>query len=195
MINRNVIILILLVLFVLACQQPLGDPPEDTTDETEEPADEELNVAPVVKINEGDQVLQNGTDAVFTPLIIDPDDDEHTVTWYVDDTEFIKQNNCCFSASPDIETAYTVSVTVSDGEAEDRDSVTVTVQKPVWKPESRYIYLYSESAEPDGTNYEKLYIAGPDTDYYWLYNAAKMKMESHNRDYPDDPWIIIGGGP
>lgn len=64
-----------------------------------------------------------------------------------------------------------------------------------WAAEPRHIYLYPEAAEPDGTNYAKLYIAAPEDDYAWLLNAAKMKLESHNRDYPDDPWVIIGGGP
>lgn len=67
--------------------------------------------------------------------------------------------------------------------------------EPTWTAEARHIYLYPESVEPDGTNYAKLYIADEGTDYNWLYNAAKSVMESHNQDYPEEPWIIIGGGP
>lgn len=199
------IAIILLTLLLLGCQQAITEDTvrqivrEETEEEqgTEEQPEEETepeNVAPSVQIVEGDCTAANGSDKTLTVDITDPDNTEHTVIWYVDGAEFIRQRNCTFAAYPEMETEYTLSVTVSDGEAEDSDSVIVTVLAPPWQPEPLHVYVFPQGAEQSDETIVKQYTALDNSNYYTLLNAVKLNVEIHNRDYPDDPWVYVGGG-
>lgn len=59
----------------------------------------------------------------------------------------------------------------------------------VWTPEILHIYVLNQVDE-----IVTEYIADDDLHYPVLLNAVKLNVESHNQDFPLDPWHYIGGG-
>lgn len=59
----------------------------------------------------------------------------------------------------------------------------------VWTPEILHIYVLNQVDE-----IVKEYEASDALSYPTLLNAVKLNVESHNQDYPLDPWHYIGGG-
>jgi len=60
--------------------------------------------------------------------------------------------------------------------------------EPVWTPEPWHIYIL-DAADVIQFDYETSTI----TDYYYMFQSVKLKVEMHNRDY-DDTWHWVAGG-
>ena len=173
--------LILMVILIFGCVQP--------ADEIET-----INIPPVVRIIEGDCTINNGADLTLTTDIIDPDDTEFISTWSINEIEINNQKNFTFAARPDRATDYTISVKISDGQDECKDSVIITVLGPAWTPEILHVYIFPVGAEYSDYTWTKHYTATDPVNYWTVMNGANMKVQSHNQIYPDDPWHYIGGG-
>lgn len=61
-------------------------------------------------------------------------------------------------------------------------------EEPAWQPEPWHIYIL-DAADTILFDYEAATL----TDYYWMLQAVKMKIEMHNRDF-SDPWHWAAGG-
>lgn len=59
----------------------------------------------------------------------------------------------------------------------------------VWTPEVLHIYVFNQVDE-----IVKEYVADDAAHYPVLLNGVKLNVESHNQDFPLDPWHYIGGG-
>ena len=180
--------IILLVFLLFGCEQPLDK--EDVL----EIIDNIPNIPPSVVIIEGDRTISNGSDITLTTDIIDPDDYEFISTWSINEIEINNQKNFTFAAYPDRATDYKISVKISDGEDECTDSVIITVLGPPWTPEKLHVYIFPVGAEYSDYTWTKHYTATDASNYWTVMNGAKLKVESHNMMFPDDPWHYIGGG-
>jgi hypothetical protein len=92
-----------------------------------------VNHAPTVSIDQREPSIANGSPFEFTATFNDPDEDDVSVTWYVDNEE---QPSAADSGSlsllftPESETMYRILIVVSDGRLEDEDETTLTVSGP-----------------------------------------------------------------
>ncbi len=63
------------------------------------------------------------------------------------------------------------------------------IEEEVWIPEVLHVYVFNQVDE-----IVREYIADDEAHYPVLLNGVKLVVESHNQDYPLDPWHYIGGG-
>lgn len=193
---KKLIVLILLA-FLLSCEQPvIEDPEPQVSAQAEEVPDETVpepqNIPPFVKIEQDNCSIANGSSICLQLTIIDLDNDEISIQWKVDGQPAGTAETLTFSASPETMTDYLISVTVSDGEAADSDGITVTVLEPPWYPEPLHFYVFRAGAEQCAENILQEYIADAST-YDAYVSGLTMDIEIHNRDYPADPWLFVAG--
>lgn len=61
---------------------------------------------------------------------------------------------------------------------------------PAWTPEPGHVYVLSGD-----TVVRDYSTAETGMSYSELWTAVWYNVETHNADFPDDPWTMIGGGP
>ncbi len=180
---RLLLPILIIFLFLMACAQ--------TTAPELEKTEEAPNIAPTVIILGGDTIIENGQNHLLTAEVDDPDvGDMHSYQWSIDGIEQLGETESAFlfSKSPEIETVYAVQIIISDGEAEGQASVSITVLESPWTPEPWHIYILDAA---DTILFD--YVAANLTDYYYMLQAVKLKVEIHNRDFVDQ-WHWIAGG-
>ncbi len=76
--------------------------------------------------------IGNGESIIITTTASDPEEDILAYTWYVDDVlqSGEELGSFEFSATPGVETAYTIKVVADDGDLDDFDEVVITVEAP-----------------------------------------------------------------
>ena len=167
-------LLVLLSVIILSCTQATKEEPEYK------------NVAPTVEI-EGSEILSNGQEGSYEAVITDPDDTEFSIEWNMQGNTS-RERTVYFSATPENDSDYLLTVTVSDGDAKAYNSMLITVNAPVWQPEKLHVYILSEAGE-----ILQEYQTTADK-YASLYRRAKLTVDIHNRDYPEEIWKLEAGG-
>ncbi|MFP4483898.1 MAG: Ig-like domain-containing protein [Spirochaetaceae bacterium] len=125
-------------LALAGCQPVFVAPGEDGTEEDGGGADEDGgssgdesngNNPPSVEILPGDVTAAPGESVELTANATDPDGDDLTFQWFIDQEPQVDAVSDTFTAtfSPDEDTTYTVSVEVSDGSATATDTASVAV--------------------------------------------------------------------
>jgi hypothetical protein len=98
--------------------------------------DDQGNRAPSVVILEENQKIPNGIGKLLTAMALDPDGDELTYYWFVNDQVQSGEQDSTFTfiRSPEVETDFVVSVETSDGIRVTEASCTITVAAPQQMP-------------------------------------------------------------
>lgn len=65
--------------------------------------------------------------------------------------------------------------------------------EPKWSPEPLNVYIFEEETEQSEETAIKTYTASDNSNYYFLVQAVKSRVEIHNRDY-EIKWVWTGGG-
>ena len=188
--KNNFMVLIAALTVITSCNFDQGKEPALLVESDPEPE----NVAPVVSIDYSGGVIPNGQSVTLTASVDDPDSQYFGYFWNVDGVEAGENEELIFSRSPEVETLYSISLTVSDGEGEGSDSITLTVLKKPWTPEVWHIYFLLNRVEASEAAICKEYVASSNSDYDRMWSASSTTLELWNRDHPDQQCYRLGGG-
>jgi len=174
--------LLLIVLF--SCDTPIN-----LIDET----GIEDNFIPVVTINQDSQTIANGANLTLSVDIDDQDDFYHYYVWTVDGQIVSDEDEYIFSRTPEVDTDYLISVTITDGKGLATDSIIVTVLNPPWTPEPLHIYFFEVGTQTEEDSWIQEYIAVDNTQYQSFLSSTAMALQTYNRDNDPDCYRVLGG--
>jgi hypothetical protein len=207
--HRFLILALVAALVLAACdEQPTSC---DCTQSEERPSDdgssdagddsgsstEPQNEPPEVTIEAGTTDLDYGASTTLTAKIEDPDDSIHYRHWFIDGEYVSNTPELSFGRRPDAPTDYSVSITVTDGQAEDSDSITLSVAGPGWQPATGCIYTFPagiDQLELEESDIREQWCLETASEYHDMLGRVESTVESHNMNNADDQLQVVEGG-
>jgi hypothetical protein len=170
---------------LFSCEQP--------TDAEKEVIEEPENFIPIIELLPGSSMIDNGASVTFSVEIDDQDDFYHFYNWTVDGESCGDTESYTFSASPEFETPYIISVAVSDGKDIVSKSAVITVKDRPWQPVQLHIYFFAVGDYPSAENIVRDITADDNSDYDFKMIAVNTSLELYNRDNDPDCYVLGGG--
>jgi hypothetical protein len=155
------------------------------------------NTPPEVTIQTGTTDLDYGESTTLTAKIEDPDDSIHYRHWFIDGEYVSNTPGLGFARRPDALTEYEVSITVTDGQAEASDSITLSVAGPGWQPATGCIYTAPAEIPRDdleANDIREKWCVETASEYHNMIGRVESTVEGHNMNHPNDQLQVVGGG-